>query len=421
MIRHFLLDSSIFAKIIGLFVFALLSFLGFSFYFLKDQIERDNTREELKYRYFVNTISPVVRESKDIETIYQYLEEFGFVQAYEPVIKEHLLNTNKLPPITQGVFVKTLRSDGMIYVLLESPKNAMLFKYSPHNSFLNFYIIVAIAIVLLGLLFLLILKAFAPLKLLHSNIKKFAKGDLNISCRLEQKDEIGELAQEFDNAVAKIRALHDSRTLFLRSIMHELNTPITKGRLICAMLEDKSLQKRLTSVFERLGSLIKEFAKLEQMNSRNYKIDKREFRLKEVVQEAKRMLMIENDNQIFMQTHNDLLKADFDLLALVLKNLFDNAIKYGNDKKVSIATDCANLVVSNYGRPLKADFEEYLKPYFKENNSQGFGLGLYIIKNVLESQKFGISYYHQDGVNHFVIEGCVVENICSLPQKGEKK
>ena len=275
MIRRFLVDSSIFAKIIGLFVFALLSFLGFSFYFLKDQIERDNAREELKYRYFVNTISPVVRESKNIETIHQYLEEFGFVQAYEPMIKEHLLNTNKLPPITHGIFVKTLRSDGMIYVLLESPNNAMLFKYSPHNSFLNFYIIVAIAIALLSLMFVLILRAFLPLKFLHSNIKKFAKGDLNISCRLEQKDEIGELAQEFDNAVAKIRALHDSRTLFLRSIMHELNTPITKGRLICAMLEDKALEKRLTSVFERLGSLIKEFAKLEQMNSKSYKVSKK--------------------------------------------------------------------------------------------------------------------------------------------------
>ncbi|ANV97724.1 hypothetical protein BBW65_02395 [Helicobacter enhydrae] len=413
--------TSLFTKIVGLFVFSLVCFASFLFYFINDQIEQEDLREELRYRYFISTIGANINVNGNIKVIYQYLREFGFIQVDEPEVKDKMLHANKLPPFFQGFAAKTLKTEQGIYILVETPTNAVLYRYSPEKSLFHFYVISFVVVVLLSFMFILLLRALLPLRVLQTNIRKFADGDLEISCRLDQDDEIGELAQEFDNAVSKIKALNDSRTLFLRSVMHELNTPITKGRLISAMLKDEVLKGRLNSIFERLGSLIGEFAKLEQMNSKNYRINKKEFLLQEVVDEAKKMLMIDNDEQVILQSHNDLIKADFELFALVLKNLFDNAIKYGDDKKVIVATQKQNLVVSNKGEALKAEFKEYLKPYFKENNSQGFGLGLYIIKNVLESQRFSIDYYHQDGMNYFVIEDCVVENFCKLPPTKEKE
>lgn len=420
MLKKLLLDSSIFVKIAGLFLFALLSFLGFSFYFIKDQIDQEQLKEDMRYRYFLSTIAPIVRESNDINLILQYLYEFGFILDNNSQIKNRLINTGGFSPTIKEISAKTLKMDGGIYILLETPKSAMLFKYSPKNSFLNFYLISFLAVIVLGLMFIMIFRALFPLKNLHSNVKKFANGDLDISCRLEQKDEIGELAQEFDNAVAKIRALNESRMLFLRSIMHELNTPITKGRLISAMLDEGITKDRLVSVFKRFEVLIKEFAKLEQMNAKAYKMQKREFLLEEVIAEAKAMLLIDKDEKVVLQTQGDLMKADFDLFALVLKNLFDNAIKYGTDKKVYVRSVRQDLWISNRGEPLKAEFAEYFKPYFKEDNSQGFGLGLYIIKSVLESQKFDIDYVYQEGFNCFIISGCIVENFCHIKIKGEK-
>lgn len=420
MLKKLLLDSSIFVKIAGLFLFALLSFLGFSFYFIKDQIDQEQLKEDIRYRYFLSTIAPIVRESDDINVILHYLYEFGFVLDNSSQIKNRLMNTGGEAPIDKEVSAKTLKVESGIYILLQTSKSAMLFKYAPKNSFLNFYLITFLAVIVLALMFIMIFRALFPLKILHSNIKKFANGDLDISCRLEQKDEIGELAQEFDNAVAKIRALNESRMLFLRSIMHELNTPITKGRLISAMLDEGITKDRLISVFKRFEVLIKEFAKLEQMNAKAYKMQKREFLLEEVIAEAKAMLLIDNDEKVVLQTQGDLMKADFDLFALVLKNLFDNAIKYGSDKKVYVRSVRQDLWISNRGKPLKAEFVEYFKPYFKEDNSQGFGLGLYIIKNVLESQNFDIDYVYQDGFNCFIISGCIVENFCHIKIKGEK-
>lgn len=419
MLKKLLLNSSIFVKIGGLFLFALLSFLGFSFYFIKDQIDQEQLEEDVRYRYFLSTIAPIVRENDDINVILQYLYEFGFVLDHDPQIKNRLAGISRFPPTIKGITAKTLKIDGKIYILLETSRSAMLFKYLPKNSFLNFYLITFLAVVVLSLMFLMIFKALFPLKILHSSIKKFANGDLDISCRLEQKDEIGELAQEFENAVAKIRALNESRMLFLRSIMHELNTPITKGRLISAMLDEGIMKDRLVSVFKRFEVLIKEFAKLEQMNAKTYKMHKREFMLDEVVMEAKAMLLIDNDEQVVLETQGDLMKADFDLFALVLKNLFDNAMKYGLDKKVYVRSVRQDLWISNRGKPLKADFTEYFKPYFKEDNSQGFGLGLYVVKSVLESQKFDLNYIYQDGFNCFIISDCIVENSCQIKAKGD--
>ena len=115
-----------------------------------------------------------------------------------------------------------------------------------------------------------IFKSIAPLKTLSSQIRKFACGDLEIECKSNSNDEIGEVANEFDRAVKKIHDLINSKQLFLRTIMHELKTPIGKGRIVAEMLEDATAKKRLVGVFARLDLLISEFSKIEQITSKRY-------------------------------------------------------------------------------------------------------------------------------------------------------
>lgn len=52
----------------------------------------------------------------------------------------------------------------------------------------------------------------------------------------------------------KIQTLQDSRKLFLRNIMHELKTPITKGKLITDLMEDTKNQERLKRIFRDLNT-----------------------------------------------------------------------------------------------------------------------------------------------------------------------
>ena len=251
-------------------------------------------------------------------------------------------------------------------------------------------------------LYLWIMRSLAPISILKNQIKTFSKGDLNINCKSDKKDEIAEVANEFDNAVSTIRDLIQSRQLFLRAIMHELKTPIGKGRLVSEMLKDEKAKKRLHSIFERLNLLIDEFAKIEKITSKNFDLNPKPYKMSDLVEGSIDILMIEN-SQKFISTNiiNDyIIEVDFELFTLVIKNLLDNGIKYSKNHHIEIIID-QTLKITNIGTKLNEPLENYFKPF--HTSKQGLGLGLYIVKSILDIHKMELKYQYEDGGNIFVI------------------
>lgn len=417
-----MIRNSIFLKITLLFLFALISFFAFSFYFIKFQMDIESKQVLAKYKQFTAMINQIVTNNGNLKTVEKFLQELGFEITEDEKIKETLLNYNPLPPVFDGFFAKTIQVKNEIYILLETQDKTVLYKDTYSTHYQTYYFITFVGIFLLVFIFALLIRRLLPLRKLRVQIKKFANGDLNVECKTKQSDEIGELANEFDSAIKKITALSESRFLFLRSIMHELKTPITKGRITAEMVENSLHKERLISVFKRLQILIDGLAKMEQITSKNLNVTKEEFLLEDLIEHTKKMLLIDKmeTNPIVLNNPNDIIKADFELFAMAVKNLLDNAIKYSTDKKVYIDTKCFDLIISNKGEALKKDFSEYFKPYFKDqhkNTQGGFGLGIYIIKNTLDTQGFKLEYYHKNGVNYFVIRDCIVENFCAVPNK----
>ena len=100
-------------------------------------------------------------------------------------------------------------------------------------------IVFTIVFLLIIMLYMWVVRSLKPISELKNKIKTFSEGNLDIQCTSDRNDEIGEVANEFDHAVTTIRELIQSRQLFLRAIMHELKTPIAKGRLMSEMLSDE--------------------------------------------------------------------------------------------------------------------------------------------------------------------------------------
>ena len=257
-------------------------------------------------------------------------------------------------------------------------------------------------------LYLSIVRSFTPLKKLSKNIKKFAQGNLDVNlAAAHSEDEIGQVAQEFNNAIAKIQELIRSRQLFLRTIMHELKTPIGKGRLITEMLEDETQKERLVNVFERLEILINEFAKIEQLLSKSYSLNYQDYHFSLILEQVKDMSMLDNwDELISTDIECDaVINVDFGLFALAIKNLIDNALKYSSDKKVRIICDENKVSVANRGAALAKSFEHYKQAFIrnKDEKATGMGLGLYIIDKICELHKFRFEYNYSDGTHYFSI------------------
>jgi two-component system OmpR family sensor kinase len=264
------------------------------------------------------------------------------------------------------------------------------------------------ATLLMFVLYLWMIRSIKPLSILKKEIMKFSDGKLDISCKSNQNDEIAEVANAFDYAAAKIRELLHSRQLLLRAIMHELKTPIAKGRLVSEMVSDERQKRRFHAIFERLNLLIDEFAKVEQIASKNFNADVKPYKISDIIDASIDMLMLDDSKKhVHSVVSSDyIVQADFELLSLAIKNLLDNGIKYSRDKQVQIIVKDEKIRISNAGEPLAEPLQEYFKPF--HTSKGGLGLGLYIVKSILEIHKLELQYHHEEGRNTFTIYQSIV-------------
>lgn len=199
----------------------------------------------------------------------------------------------------------------------------------------------------------------------------------------------------------------DSRQLFLRTLMHELKTPIAKGRIVSELITQEKQKNRMIAVFEKLNYLIDDFAKVEQIVSKNYNSKFQLYDLEKIIQNSIENLMMDNtDNIIIKNTSSTKLNIDLELFSMALKNLLDNGIKYSNDHKVTIESTNSKILFKSKGTKLPKPLEQYLKPFHNDTKSKnhGMGLGLYIVKATLDIHKFNFLYHYKDGENIFTIE-----------------
>lgn len=301
-----------------------------------------------------------------------------------------------------------LRYDNNHYLHIETKYSSLLLKdedFQPYRYDLIktiFGVVFAVIIVA----YILTIRKLKPLRKLKRQMDRFAQGDLDINCKTDGEDEISQVANSFHNAVEQINKLNHSRQLFLRNIMHELKTPITKGRISAEMLENGKQRDRLISTFEKLELLINEFASIEQITSGEGLKNIKPYRLVDMLDEAIDLAMI-TPSQIEIDMIDDeiILHVDFRLFTTAMKNVIDNGIKYSIDQKIKIVATKEKLSFISQGKPLTYDLEHYLEPFVQEKNShQSFGLGLYIVHHIIKAHHINFTYEHKEGYNYFNFE-----------------
>ncbi len=302
------------------------------------------------------------------------------------------------------VRVFNIRGTHYIYVQ-RMEHNLLLQDDRPENYF--FEIAVTLGIFLIGLLllvYLAVLKKLEPLKTLHKQIQRFAKGDTQTRITYLYDDEIGKIAKSFDDAIRYINTLSASKNLFMRNLMHELKTPITKGRIIVEMFDDEATKEVLIRAFERMNELISELAEVERVTTQSFEPNFEYTMLDEVIRRSQELLMTIK-GRVIIDVENIALTTDVKLLSLAIKNLLDNGIKYSKNKEVTLkSTPDGSLEVISQGEALQHAFSYYIEPFSQEEKrSSGFGLGLYIVHSIVEKLGWRLGYRYEAGNNIFVI------------------
>ena len=302
---------------------------------------------------------------------------------------------------------KIFEIDGKIYLFFEKFDTQILIKdldsQNLTNSFYTIFVFVSLLVVI-TILYINTLKKLLPLKELKDKVINFGdeKFDFELS-NSRSKDEVTLLANEFKKSAQKLKNIKESRNIFIRNIMHELKTPITKGKFLLQLEKNDENIEKLKMVFNRLESLINEFATIEELISQNRVLEKKSYFLEDLLDNAKDILMID-DNCVKNSYENIKLNVNFKLFSIAIKNLIDNAIKYSNDKKVEVLTQNEDILFVNSGKKLEGDFEKYLEPFYSKSSNESFGLGLYIVFNILKANGYNLLYKYEDGKNIFIIK-----------------
>ena len=325
-------------------------------------------------------------ESKDLVSIYNQNISFGEIQ----ILKQddgYLL------------FMKYLDDEFYFYDISQK-------KEIEQKEHLNYLILADISILII--MFFVIIGILRPLKTISKGIKNFGSGDYSSRLLIpNSKDEIGELVRRFNTMAENLESLIIARTQFLNDISHELRTPISKVKLSLEMIEESKYKKILKKSIDNIDELTNELLELERLNSKNLILNVEKHSIETILANALSKMIVENEEDIEVKILNRFdCVADINYISIAIKNLIDNALKYREKGNVEIVVDKAILEVRNYGKKLDKELEFYMQTFTQEDTSRnikGYGLGLNIVKRVLEHHNFILEYSHGNNQNIFTI------------------
>lgn len=402
--------SSVFYTITFIFALALTS-IFLAFLWLMDYDKQNYARElNAKYSTIARNqlflMSGIINE-KEYE---RQTGDFKMPEITNERQKEEILaNATVLEEISADIGSSAIMIyQNHHYLKVQHVDKILLLKdndYQPYRYDIIKIIFLLVAIILLAA-YVFVIRKLKPLRKLKRQIAKFAAGEIDEVQNVSSgNDEISEVAEAFYDAVSQIKNLNASRKLFLRNIMHELKTPITKGRLAAEMIEKSKNQERLVSVFIKLENLINEFAAVEQVTSNIALNNTKICRIDDVIDEALDIAMVDPGQVTISKLEDVNLKADFKLLAIAAKNMIDNALKYSPNKHVNITITRESIKFINEGERLSKELRHYVEPFTKGESAQkSFGLGLYIVENIIKAHKLTLGYEYKNGLNVFSFE-----------------
>jgi two-component system OmpR family sensor kinase len=293
-----------------------------------------------------------------------------------------------------------------IYFYIQNPSSSILIldeELKPYKYWPVAYSYMIIILIITSS-FVLILQRLRPLIRLRKKIALYGNGDMNISFKTRGHDEISLISNELEAAREKINIILESRTLFLRNIMHELKTPIAKGTIATQMLESQKQRDRFSSIFGRLESLVNEFALIEEVTSLGDKTDFAEYRLIDIIDGAIDMAMVDEKNVTVNNveaTHK--ISANYRLYTTAIKNMIDNGIKYSTDNHVKILIKDGELCFESKGECIAHPLQYYIEPFTKDNPAKNsFGLGLYLVDSILKVHNQVLAHEYENGINRFI-------------------
>ena len=187
----------------------------------------------------------------------------------------------------------------------------------------------------------------------------------------------------------------------IKETLHELNIPVSTIKMNTQLLEkslnDEKSLKRLERIKQASNNLLKLYENMEYNIKKEIdKIDKKEFYLDEIIRDScDKFEDIKNGTKIFINVPNIKVLTDLNGFEKTIDNLISNAIKYNAKENPEIIISYKDFTLSIFNCGEKIDTNNLLiifDKYYQENPlNDGFGLGLFMVKEFCDKNKISIN------------------------------
>lgn len=263
-----------------------------------------------------------------------------------------------------------------------------------------------------------------PLQEMSSAANEFAKGNFTVRVPYEGQDEIGLLAQAFNQMAQSLQSLDEMRNNFMSSVSHDMRTPMTtiSGFIDCILNGAIPPEKHehylrvIREEVQRLSRLVSTLLDISRIQAGDRKFVMAPFDICEMG----RQVLISFEQKIDQKQLGVSFDADEDNLTVcgdhdaiyqIYYNIVDNAVKFsraGGELRLSIRKTGKGKVsvsVYNEGDGIPYEDQPYIfERFYKSDKSRGkdktgVGLGMFIAKTIISAHGEEITLNSEPGKN----------------------
>ena len=264
-----------------------------------------------------------------------------------------------------------------------------------------------------------------PLIYIQRGLNKISEGDLNTKIPVKSNDEIGSLAEAYNEMVSRLKDLQEELAAAEREaawkemaqqVAHEIKNPLTPIKLNVQHLERqlaaddadvnelkpriKEITKNIITQIQSLNNIASDFSKFSQPINQEFE----SVSLNSLIESVKDLYQHDEDTSIVTELppHNLIVEGVNDELRRVIINMVKNAFEAmpeGGVIKIRCYTQkqSAFIEIEDNGRGIsEEDKSKIFVPNFSTKSS-GTGLGLAICKKIIEVHRGSISFASIEG------------------------
>lgn len=255
-----------------------------------------------------------------------------------------------------------------------------------------------------------------PLRNLARSAEALGRGENLPPIPEEGPEEIRRTAEAFNKMQSRLHRFVEDRTKMLAAIGHDLRTPLTSLRLRTEFVKDNETQRKMLSTIDELQAMTE--AAISFARGESTEEETRAMQLEALICSICDDQADLGHPVTYVEGAKTTYRCRPDGLRRAVRNLVENAVRYGGEAKVFIrhTATTIDIVVEDRGPGIpEAMKEKVFAPFFRLETSRnrdtgGIGLGLSIARAVVRQHGGEIS---------FVPGETGMQAVISLPREGE--